>query len=320
MKDHRQVNFNPYLLMPNSEVYVQKSPDLISLGKPDDGLPPIRDELNWVSWYDKKFPVQVQKIGTSEWYPGTRVERKTSNVISIEFVVQGKGELIVNDETFDLQEHDVYLLHCNEHHIYRALPPERFIRKILFLYSGSSEKLIKQTGLDKVSRVRLSPEKGEYVRNKLERIDLINKTKQDRFIQEISIETYALILFLSEEVYGHSNQPVLPEKLITAMMFVLQNIKEELHPESIANTIPCSVGYLTKLFKRHLNTSPHHWLECQKIRYATILLQTTGMKMYEIAEELKYCDQFHFAKVFKRAVGISPTTYRQQWRKKTGKQ
>ncbi len=320
MTNNPKVDFNPWFLTPCEEEYKVKNPAFISLGKPDDGLPPIRDDINWVSRLDQRIPVQVERIGTSEWCPGTQVERKISGQLSIEFVLQGKAELTVNDKKFDLQKNDVYILHLDEHHIYRALPPERFLRKCLFLQGKNSRRLIKQTGLDTVSRVRLSPEKAEYFREKLEHIDLINRAKQDGFIQDISSETYALILMLSKEVYGYSDQPVLPDKLIIAMKFVLDNLNLELHPESIARSIPCSVGYLTKLFKRHLNTSPHHWLERQKIAYAIVLLQTSRMKIYEIAEELKYCDQFHFAKVFKRVIGISPTAFRKRWRKKTGGQ
>jgi len=316
MKKHRYVKFNPWLLTPSMEIYETKHPQIISLGKPEDGLPAIRDDINWVSRLDQRIPVQVERIGTSEWCPGTQVERKISGQTSIEFVLQGKAELTVNGKKFDLQANDVYILHLDEHHIYRALPPERFLRRCLFLQGKNSQKLIKQTGLDTVSRVRLSPGKAEFVREKFEHIDLTNRAKQDGFIRKIACETFELILMLSEEVYGESNLPDLPENLIKAMEFVFENIKRQIHPEDMANAGHCSVGHLAKLFRDYLKTSPHHWLERQKITFAVERLGTSRMKVYEIAEELGYCDQFHFAKVFKKVMGMSPSKYRERWRKK----
>ncbi len=318
MKNQISNNLNPWLLFPQQEIYEQTFPDTtISLGVPDDGLPAVTDELRWVSQINPRYPVQVTKTGVSEWCPGTHVERDGSRQTSIELIVQGKGELIVNGREYNLQTNDVFILHTDEHHIYRALPPERFRRQIVFLYP--SYESLKQAGLDTVSHVRLSPEKAEYFRNKLEQIDLINRSKQEGFIRTISSEVYELILMLSDEVYAQTDSPVLPDNLKKAIIFVINNLDLELNCEDMACAAHCSTSQLTKQFNRYLNTSPHHWMEHQKIIQSTFLLQNTRKKVFEIAEDLAYCNQFYFSKVFRQCVGMSPTQFRQRLRKKSGK-
>ncbi len=320
MKKNNSINFNPWLLSPQPEIDKLSSPDnIFSLGVPDDGLPAISDELRWVSRNNPRHPVQVMKTGISEWCPGTHIERKKTNELSIQFIVSGKSKLIVNGKEFSLQANDVFILHYDDHIVYSALSPERFRRQVVFLHHSMGSEIIRKTGLDKVSHVRFSPDKAKYFHEKLEYVDLINRSKQEGYIRDISNEVYNLILMLSDEVYGQIDSPVLPDSLIKAMTFVLNNLDLDLHCETIAKAAHCSAGHLTKLFKRYLNTSPHHWMEHQKIKQATILLQNSRKKVLEIAEELAYCNQFYFSKVFKQFMGVSPSKYRQLWRKKSGK-
>jgi AraC-like DNA-binding protein len=316
MRKNRQVIFNPWLLSPDTEKTYYSKYTTISLGEPNDNLPPIMDEINWVSKYDQRLPIHVQQVGTSSWCPGTCIERKVSNILSIELVTNGCGELIVDGKKNDIQKNDVFILHPDEHHIYRALPPERFSRHVVFLTGRNSMHLIKQTELDTVSHIRLSPQKAKYVLEIFENINLTNRMKQDGFIRTASSETYKLILLLSDEVYGQCNLPDLPDNLVDAMEYVYNNLEKKIHPDHMAQAAHCSTGNLARLFKEHLNTTPYYWAECQKIIYATKILANSRKKIYEIAEELSYCDQFHFTKVFKRFIGMSPTTFRQQWRRK----
>ncbi len=44
-------------------------------------------------------------------------------------------------------------------------------------------------------------------------------------------------------------------------------------------------------------------------------LQFSELSVKEISVLLGYRDPFHFSKVFKQEIGVSPYTYRAQWRK-----
>jgi AraC-like DNA-binding protein len=64
-------------------------------------------------------------------------------------------------------------------------------------------------------------------------------------------------------------------------------------------------------FKETYNTSIHQYILMKKMRLANDFLKfSPDMKIHEIADNLGFCDQYHFSNSFKKQFGISPQTYR----------
>ena len=316
---HHDVLFNPWLLYPSLSVNQYKSisreRQKFILGLPNDGQKAIVDNFVFTAVQNPQLPLDVCKTGTSNWFPGTSVERPIGYPQSIEFVVEGKGEIIINDKTFDLEKNDVYILHSEESYVYRALPPERFKRKILFFDGPNSRLVFRMIGLDKVSRIRLSKEKAEYVNNLFTQIDEINRSRQENFIWKISSLTYDFLMFLLNEMHEIPTLREVPDFLVRTIDFATKNLGGHLQVADLAKAACCSESYLTKIFKQNLDMSPHQWLEVQKIQFASVQLQISRKKIYEIADELGYSDTFHFTRVYKRVMGISPSEFRKRSKK-----
>lgn len=71
-----------------------------------------------------------------------------------------------------------------------------------------------------------------------------------------------------------------------------------------------SANYLNVIFKDVTGKTVMSFLNESRISRAKELLETSSMRIKEIAELLGYYDQYHFCKVFKKMTGISPTQYR----------
>jgi len=310
------VSFDPWLLYPpnphpkkSSKLYINE----VIPGFPDDGMSAIIDDFVWTSLPNPHLPIEVSKTTTSNWFPGT-CQREFSVSHSIEFVTGGKAEWIINDEKFDLKKNDICIRNPNHNYSCKALPPDRFIKKVLFLGGGGCDQIFRLSGLDKISKVRFSKEDAEYVHDLMIQIEELNREKKRNFTMKISALTYEIILMLSNEVYGHSNVRDVPEYLIKAVNFALKNLDKNLHINDLAKAASCCESYLTKIFRQYLKINPHKWLEEQKMRYAAFQLQLSRKKIYEISDELGYSDPFHFTKVFKRVKGISPSVFRKKSR------
>ena len=316
---HFDASFSPWLFAANHSAWQKKhfgdEKNKITVGLPDDGQKAIIDNFTFAALPNEKLPIDIAKTATSNWFPGTVVERSAGVALSLEFVVEGKGELIVNGKTFDLKKNDVYILHDTESYVYKALPPDRFIRKIIYFNSINSENIFKITGLDKISRVRLPNAAAEHIHYLFTQIDEINRSRQDNFMLKMSALTYNLILLLSSYTYEQTYFKDVSDYLIKAVDFAMKNLNSNLHIADLANAAGCSESYLSKIFKQNLNINPHQWIELQKIRFASDRLLQSRMKIYEIAEELNYSDTFHFSRTFKKLVGISPAQFRAQKKK-----
>ena len=79
----------------------------------------------------------------------------------------------------------------------------------------------------------------------------------------------------------------------------------------IALKLCISVKTAEKRFKETYKTTIHQYILKKKLCLAQEMLKFyPDMKIYEIAEELKFSDQYHFSNSFKKQFGKSPQTYR----------
>jgi YesN/AraC family two-component response regulator len=100
---------------------------------------------------------------------------------------------------------------------------------------------------------------------------------------------------------------------ITAEKIVRRTFRENLSVEDIARQCNISTSYLRTCFLRTYGMSLTRYREKLRIEEAEILIRSGFFKLNEIAEQLGYCDIFHFTKNFTKAKGISPSRYREMY-------
>ena len=98
-----------------------------------------------------------------------------------------------------------------------------------------------------------------------------------------------------------------------AERIVRRTFRENLSVEDIAKECNISTSYLRACFLRTFGMSLTRYREKLRIEEAEILIRSGFFKLREIAEQLGYCDIFHFTKNFTRAKGISPSKYREMY-------
>ena len=101
-----------------------------------------------------------------------------------------------------------------------------------------------------------------------------------------------------------------PSSLQKAMRFIDLNFQSELKIRQIAEIAGLSETGLTRLFKKHLGTSPARYLIDARIREATTLLQSTEESIDEIAEKTGFSNRYYFTRMFKKTTGQSPAGFR----------
>lgn len=79
--------------------------------------------------------------------------------------------------------------------------------------------------------------------------------------------------------------------------------------KDIASKLGFSVSYLSTMIKKDLGINFQEYVIEQRIAKAKILLLTTDMKIYEIAENVGFYDVNYFSARFKHHVGMTPRQY-----------
>ncbi len=70
--------------------------------------------------------------------------------------------------------------------------------------------------------------------------------------------------------------------------------------------------YINRIFKKMTHKTIFTYLNSVRINHAMELITTTNMKMSEVGQSVGFTDLYYFSKVFKKAVGVSPSNYNRE--------
>ena len=99
-------------------------------------------------------------------------------------------------------------------------------------------------------------------------------------------------------------------KVRRAVEYMSERLQEELSLESIANELSMSAFHFAHLFKRTTGLSPYRYVIELRLERAKHLLESTDLPISEIAQQVGYCNNGHFAVAFRRATGVTPRDFR----------
>lgn len=97
--------------------------------------------------------------------------------------------------------------------------------------------------------------------------------------------------------------------------YIDRNIKNGVSLEEVAEHVNMSIYYLSKIFKKEMNMNFITYITCKKMEIAKEMLINTDEPIVNISIELSYNEANYFSKAFKSNVGVTPTEYREKYRK-----
>jgi len=97
-----------------------------------------------------------------------------------------------------------------------------------------------------------------------------------------------------------------------ARRFIQTHLEENFNVAELARNLNVSQAHLSRVFRKELGTPPLLYLTREKIRHACELLLDTKQSGKEIHLRLGYDNASHFARTFRRIIGLSPQQFRQR--------
>lgn len=77
----------------------------------------------------------------------------------------------------------------------------------------------------------------------------------------------------------------------------------------ISNACAVNKVYMARLFKRYTKETPFQLLTRLKIKHATKLILAENLPVKQVGAIVGYHDPYHFSRIFKRVIGVSPKHY-----------
>lgn len=110
--------------------------------------------------------------------------------------------------------------------------------------------------------------------------------------------------------HSRANRPHIEK----ACAYIRAHLAEELSLERVCAAVFLSKSYLCQIFKSLLGCTFGEYVKQQRILRARTLLASTGQSIEEIAAACGFASPTYFATVFKSAVGMTPSAFRQSLR------
>lgn len=94
------------------------------------------------------------------------------------------------------------------------------------------------------------------------------------------------------------------------MAYIKEHYCEDITLSDIAENVYLNPIYISRLIKEQTGKNYTDLLMELRIERAVVLLKTTQLYVYEIADKVGYRNTKYFYKVFKKVTGKSPNDYR----------
>lgn len=143
-----------------------------------------------------------------------------------------------------------------------------------------------------------------------------NELKNERFLDEIKhcntidkLKSKLDLLVQSICKRYVDNYTTISLPVRKTMNYINEYYNDKISLEEIASKMNITPEYLSRLFTKEIGKSFSDYLKEYRIEKAKKLLNSFGIKVYEVAEQVGYSDPKYFCKIFKDVTGISPKEY-----------
>ena len=266
--------------------------------------------------YEKACPAWPIRLGCNEAKPNYHIGPRTTPYYYLLMVIDGEGTFFQDGMTFPLRQGDLFCLLPQVTHEYYT-NPKHPLRKIFIAFDGPMAlELLKRTGL--------SPE-APHLSGALTPNHFTCLYNFRNSVRKASGKPSDLTrLFYFHQLFDSLAVPALtddsslgqPESwLQKGQEYIQIHYADGINVERVSAYVGVERTHFTKQFTKCYGITPIRYIQSLKLQEAKQLLEQTDYALAEIAASLGYTDLFSFSKAFKKMEGISPTAYRNEWRK-----
>lgn len=234
--------------------------------------------------------------------PGYHIRRFNGSHYVFECVLSGKGQVDFNGEFVSLSAGDAYLLHPNTFHHYYSNHHDPWV-KIWFNVQGSLVRhLLSDYRLNTNCYIR-GLNNSDYLAAILEKLE-----KEPAHCKN----ELALLLHHHISIFSGALNSLIQESSAALAMknYIDQRLTQPVSIDEIAAYVHLSRSRALHLFKEEFNMTPYHYYLSQRLELAQNMLRSSRLPVQEISGILGFPDYHHFASLFKRRTGMTPSQFR----------
>lgn len=252
----------------------------------------------------------LNAFGHSVTEPCHRYGPSVRSYYLIHFILDGRGEFLVNNTNYRLTKGQGFLIEPDYQTTYTSDADEPWTY-VWVGFSGKSAKgIVDSLGLTQDHPV-FTCDAGEKLKKYV--MEMIRHNHLN------PADTYRALgmfyLFISTIAGSQKNQAASIDGntyIKHAVSYIQNHISEAVRVEDVAEYVGLNRSYLSVLFKKHTGMSPIQYIQNCRITKASHLLESSSLSVESIAYSCGYQKPESLMKVFRKTYGISPTAYRKR--------
>ena len=270
----------------------------------------------WKHFFLDNGDISLIEAGLQKFVPKQINNYKVKHDMVFHIVLQGKGYYTVNDNHYELNAGESFILKKNQRVYY--LPDDNNPWTICWIGMGGSNLNTYLSHSIIPSKDVLTFEDDSMVLEEMKQFIYFLSQSDSNDSQDalhIFSNLYRFIYLLNEEFPLKNNQnngyaltePRLEEKIYE---YIYAHFFNDLTINDITKEFNISRNYVFKLCKEHYGQSPKQIIQELRMNQASQLLRGSNSQVKEIAALVGYKDPFSFSKMFKDYYGHSPSQFR----------
>ena len=225
------------------------------------------------------------------------------------YCIRGVGYIDIGDKHIELKEGEAFCIPQGVAHRYYA--DEENPWSILWVHFKGEDA--KYYPIDSLKVVSFN---SDYATNRMMLLfDLLFRVLNRSYTRgnfEYISQVLGVILsetYMREKIYEEDRE--LNRHISDMVKYLSANIGSRVTLDALSERFKLSKSYINELFIKYTKYPPIDFFIRLKMDHACKLLKATDMRIYEIASEVGYTDQYFFSRVFKQVVGVSPKKFRE---------
>ncbi|MDK2858076.1 MAG: hypothetical protein PWQ29_1499 [Verrucomicrobiota bacterium] len=246
--------------------------------------------------------------GREQCSPSYRIERKNFKFYLIEFVSSGYGTFTLHGKTYPLRPGAIFCYGPRVKHIIETSSEHPLLKHFVAFVGTELVNLLKTTVFMKNQPLYVS--KPFRIRNIFESLIQTGNTESRNRNALCGLLLHQLILS-TDDCAIDQEAAFSPawQTYLRCRHYIERNYLDTATVHDVAVNCFINQAYLSRLFGRFADESPLQLLTRLKMSKAVDLLNSRGLLIKQVAEEVGFADPYHFSRVFKRVYGIPPKAF-----------
>ena len=260
--------------------------------------------------FAKESLIYLQEVGTSKTNKANTNARKHMNSYLFFLVLEGKGTLTYDNETYEMEKGDCAFINCHTSYSHYS---ENWKISWLHIY-GANISQIYQKYKERNGKTVFHTQNDMLYSNQIEEIYQI--ANSDNFIKDMAIYSRiinTLHLLMSETVYEDTGNRKNKYDIQEIKAYIDMSFAKAINLKMISERFFINKYYLTRLFKDSYGITINNYILEKRITKAKEMLRFSNLSIEDIASQCGINDPNYFSRIFKKIEGTTPKEYRKMW-------